>query len=153
MVVLIIGVVLLLVAIFWRKGHRWLRIPAAVLGVILAIAGVASSSATAPAASTTPVSAKVKVPTWQIVVSGTPGLKFSGSYGITSLTGNAKQKSVDGTVPTHYDLPSGTVVSVVFQKRTTQGTLTVKILHHGKVVGHSSTTAQYGAVSVASNGL
>ncbi len=83
-----------------------------------------------------------------IKVSGTTGLNFSGSYMTVTSNGNSTSKTVDGTVPTQYSV-RGTIVSVVFQKKTEGGYLKVEVLRGGKVINSSDTTAAYGVVSVA----
>ncbi len=83
-----------------------------------------------------------------IRVSGTAGLQFNGSYGVTNSDGSSTSQTVDGTVPTEYQV-TGTIVSVVFQKQTEAGTLKVQIIKDGEVVKEAETTAAYGVVSVA----
>ena len=85
---------------------------------------------------------------FQIKVSGTTGLEFSGTYMVVTSGGQSTSKSVDGVVPAAYSV-KGNIVSVVFQKQTESGTLKVEILRGGKVVNSSDTTAAYGAVAVA----
>jgi hypothetical protein len=86
--------------------------------------------------------------TFVIRVSGTTGLEFSGNYLVYTSNGQSTSKSVDGTVPTEYTV-KGTIVSVVFQKQTEEGTLKVEILKDNQVIASSETTAAYGVVSVA----
>lgn len=84
--------------------------------------------------------------TVEIRVTGTSGLRFSGSYG--DLSGI---RSVEGTVPATYTIvnPSGDIVSAVFQKRAEMGTLTVQLVKDGAVVESQTTTAAYGVVTVS----
>jgi len=84
---------------------------------------------------------------FQIKVSGTTGLAFSGNYMVATSGGQSTSKSVDGVVPAAYSV-KGDIVSAVFQKQTESGTLKVEILKGGKVVNSSDTTAAYGVVSV-----
>jgi len=86
---------------------------------------------------------------FQIKVSGTTGLEFSGSYMTVTSGGQSTSKSVEGTVPAQYTV-TGNMVSVAFQKQVESGTLKVEILKDGKVINSSDTTAAYGVVSVAS---
>ena len=83
-----------------------------------------------------------------VKVSGTEGLKFNGSYMITTTEGKSESKSVDGTVPTEYTM-KGNIVSVSFQKQTDAGDLKGEILQGNKVVAQSETSAAYGVVAVA----
>jgi len=85
---------------------------------------------------------------FEIKVSGTTGLEFSGSYMAVTSGGQSTSKSVDGVVPATYSV-KGNIVSAVFQKKAESGTLKVEILKGGKVVNSSDTTAAYGVVSVA----
>lgn len=87
---------------------------------------------------------------FQIKVSGTTGLKFSGSYMVITSGGQSTSKSVDGTIPAQYSV-TGNIVSAVFQKQTESGTLKVEIIKGGKVLNSSDTTAAYGVVSVATD--
>jgi len=87
---------------------------------------------------------------FQIKVSGTNGLEFSGSYMVLTSGGQSTSKSVEGVVPAAYSV-KGDIVSVAFQKQTESGTLKVEILRGGKVVNSSDTTAAYGVVAVATD--
>jgi hypothetical protein len=87
---------------------------------------------------------------YQIKVSGTAGLEFSGSYMVVTTEGKSTSKSVDGRVPASYTV-EGHIVSVVFQKKGDIGFLKVEILKNGEAVGSESTTADYGLVTVATN--
>jgi len=84
-----------------------------------------------------------------IKVTGTPGLKFSGSLCLTTIDGKVTTKSVDGIVPADYAL-EGTIVSVVFQKQSEEGKLKIEILKNGNIVNCSETIAAYGVVSITS---
>lgn len=81
-------------------------------------------------------------------VSGTEGLKFNGSYMITTTEGKSESKSVEGTVPAEYTM-KGNIVSVTFQKQAEAGVLKVEILQGDKVVAQSETSAAYGVVTAA----
>jgi len=87
---------------------------------------------------------------FQIKVSGTEGLEFSGSYLVTTADGKVTSKSVDGFIPAQYSV-TGTMVSVAFQKQTEVGTLIVDIIKDNKVIANEDTTAAYGIVSVATD--
>lgn len=83
-----------------------------------------------------------------IKVSGTSGLKFSGSYMTVRAGGASTSKSVEGTVPAEYNL-RGIIVSCTFQKQSEKGNLRVDIFKDGTGVSQSETSAPYGVVSVA----
>jgi hypothetical protein len=83
-----------------------------------------------------------------IRVSGTSGLKFSGSYMGVTAGGTSTSRSVDGIVPEEYSV-EGTIVSCTFQKQSESGRLRVEIIKGGKVVSQSETSAAYGVVSAA----
>lgn len=83
-----------------------------------------------------------------VKVTGTEGLKFNGSYMITTTEGKSESKSVEGTVPAEYTM-KGNIVSVSFQKQAEAGDLKVEILQGDKVVAQSETSAAYGVVTVA----
>lgn len=82
----------------------------------------------------------------EVRLSGTPGMKFHGSYGDVS-----GQQSVDGTLPASYSLTAEGVVSTTFQKQEAGGTLTVELVVDGRTVDSKSTSAEYGVVSAASS--
>lgn len=85
---------------------------------------------------------------YKIVVSGDPGMKFTGCLTRILNDGTAEQQTVDGTVPAEYVM-YGFMISVVAQKQDEGGALSVQINQGGQVVAQSSTTAAYGVVSVA----
>jgi hypothetical protein len=91
---------------------------------------------------------------FNIRVSGTIGLEFSGSYLMVMSNGQSASESVNGTVP--YEISVTGIngitmsrVSVQLQKQTEEGTLKVEILKDDEVIASSNTTAAYGVVSVA----
>jgi len=88
--------------------------------------------------------------TFTIQVTGTEGLKFSGSLCLSTSDGKVTTKSIEGTIPANYTL-TGSVVSVVFLKQAEKGTLRAAILKNGNIVNSSETTAAYGVVSIASS--
>lgn len=85
---------------------------------------------------------------FEIRVSGTDGTPFSGSY-MAVTNGSSTSHTVDGTIPESYMVSEATMVSVAFQKKSTDGSLTVTILRDGESVKTESTTAAYGMVTVA----
>jgi hypothetical protein len=71
-------------------------------------------------------------------------MQFTGSYG--DLAG---QKSVEGTIPTSYQInANGGMVTAVFQKQSEDGELKVTILSGGSEIRSDATTADYGMVSL-----
>jgi hypothetical protein len=125
----------------WLIGCLGLIVLAVIIGGIVLATGSGTPVVTPTLSSDTE---------FQIKVSGTAGLPFSGSYMVVSSGGQSVSKSVDGTVPTQYSV-EGMMVSVAFQKQTEDGTLKVEILRDGQVVKSSDTTAAYGLVSVATD--
>jgi ABC-type uncharacterized transport system permease subunit len=93
-------------------------------------------------------------PRFNIRVSGTIGLEFSGSYLVVMSNGQSDSESVNGTVPYEISV-TGTnritvsTVSVELQKQAEEGSLKVEILKDDDVIASSETTAAYGVVSVA----
>jgi predicted nucleic acid-binding Zn ribbon protein len=85
-----------------------------------------------------------------IRVTGDAGLKFHGSYMIVSNSGSSSSQSVEGVTPTTYNA-TGKIISTSFQKKGERGNLRVEILRGSEVVKQSSTSAEYGVVSVATN--
>jgi len=110
-----------------------------------------ASPAPAPATITIPEPAP-KAPTsssnFQIIVRGTAGLKFSGSYMTVTWDGKTTSRTVDGTVPAEYSA-SGMIASVAFQKQVESGTLIVEIFKAGQLLNAADTSAAYGVVLVA----
>ncbi len=83
-----------------------------------------------------------------VKISGTGGLRFSGTYMTITSGGESSSATVEGTVPAQYTT-QGQIVSCVFQKQSEFGTLRIEVVKEGKVVSQSETSAAYGAVSVA----
>jgi len=86
--------------------------------------------------------------TFVIEVLGTTGLMYQGTIGGINKAGQYVSRSVDGMVSSTYHF-EGSSVSCVFQKMERSGTLTVWISRGGFVIASQSTTAEYGAVSLA----
>ena len=84
-----------------------------------------------------------------IVVTGDPGVRFSGDIGNIDSS-----RSVEGTTPAQFEqqVDSGALafdsVSATMQNMGGTGELRVEMVVDGEVVKESSTTAQYGVVSV-----
>lgn len=79
----------------------------------------------------------------QIVVKGTDGLAFSGSYGDSSGS-----VSIDGSCPTRIFVNKTDVVSISFQKQIETGSLTVEIIKDGVSLNSKSTDAKYGIITL-----
>lgn len=79
-----------------------------------------------------------------ILVEGTPGLSFEGSYGTPAVT-----TPVRGVVPAQYTLKTQVAVAATFAKSVSEGELIVRVLVDGQEVARRSTTAPFGSVVVA----
>ena len=84
-------------------------------------------------------------------ISGTPGVKFSGSY--TTATGSKNVSGTLGATPTDYELGDKgvagvNVVTANITKQGTSGTLKTEILKNGRVVRSQETSAASNTVSV-----
>ena len=77
-----------------------------------------------------------------IVVSGSPGTSFEGSYGELGAT-----KPVTGTVPTRLTFQTAGGFSVALQKRDRPGQLSMQVIVGGRVVSETSTSKEYGVVT------
>lgn len=126
-----------------KKPSQWKKI---IIGVVVLVAVIAIISAFAGGTG----NILTTTSTYQIAVSGTTGLEFSGSYMVTDTGGSSTSQSVSGTVPQTYTV-EGSMVSVVFQNQGDSGTLTVKVLKDSEVIKEATTTASYGVVSVATD--
>jgi len=92
-------------------------------------------------------------PQFNIRISGTYDLEFSGSYLAVMSNGQTDSKSINATIPCEIaivgiDGITISTVSVEFQKQAEQGTLKVEILKDDEVIASSKTTAAYGVVSL-----
>jgi hypothetical protein len=87
---------------------------------------------------------------YEIRISGTPGLSFSGSYGAMQAGGSMQMQSVDGKVPQTYKI-TGSIGSATFQKQSAQGRLVVEIWRDGKLIKQGYTDAAYGVVALATS--
>ena len=82
--------------------------------------------------------------TYQIKVSGTPGLNFKGLYSLM-IKDLSVLKSVEGTVPTSYYV-NGSSILVVLDSQDDSGVLTVQILKGNEILGESTTSKAHGEV-------
>ncbi len=87
-------------------------------------------------------------PDFVVRVSGTEGLRFSGSIMTVAGNGQSVSQSIEGRVPAEYPL-SARLVSVSFQKQTEQGAMKVQIMKGPAVKAESETSASYGVVTAA----
>ena len=78
-----------------------------------------------------------------IVIEGTPGLAFEGSYGTPGQT-----TPVKGTVPAEYSLKTSTAVVVSVSKSAADGELVVRVLVDAHEVQRRSTSAPFGPIVV-----
>ena len=89
-----------------------------------------------PVASPTPASSVT------IEIVGTPGLKFTGSYGELGAT-----QSVSGTVPARVSFKMAIGFTVALQKRVAEGELGMTVTVDGRVVNQSKTVKAYGVLA------
>ncbi len=125
-----------------RTAHAMLRLTILVVVAVLigsACAGPRSRGRTVPQAQPTPERATFAV---VVVVSGSPGLNFEGSYGELGAT-----KPVTGRVPTQLSFQTVGGFSVALQKRGRPGQLSMKVVVGGRVVNEASTSKEYGVVT------
>ena len=88
-----------------------------------------------------------KATNYTIEVSGTVGLRFTGSYMVVQPDGSSVSKSVEGVVPATY-LACGSMVSVAFCKVEEAGTLKIILTRAGSDSSSTQTSAPYGLASV-----
>lgn len=65
--------------------------------------------------------------TFQIKITGTEGLEFSGNYLVTTSGGQTISKSIEGIIPKEYSV-TGIIVSATFQKQVDEGILRIEII-------------------------
>ncbi len=85
----------------------------------------------------------VREQTVTILVEGTPGLPFTGSYGTPGATSSAQ-----GTVPTRYTVKTAVGVAATFTKSGEEGELVVRVLVEDREVLRRATGAPYGTITV-----
>jgi hypothetical protein len=93
---------------------------------------------------------------YTIEVGGTEGLNFSGRYVVLTteydpanlVASNELSYDVSGSVPAQYTAVNATSVSGMFQKKSEEGTLEVKILKGEELVDSANTSDAWGAVLV-----
>ncbi|MGH2453347.1 MAG: hypothetical protein ACRDF5_06245 [bacterium] len=79
-----------------------------------------------------------------ILVEGTPGLAFTGSYGTPLSTVSAR-----GTVPAQYTVTTAVAVAATFVKDTDAGDLVVRLLADGQEIMRRRTSQPFGTVVLA----
>lgn len=85
---------------------------------------------------------------YTVKVLGDLGLQFTGNYTVVMSGGESISKSVEGAVPTRWNI-RGKTVSCTFQNQSGYGKLVVEIWREGKLLAASETSARYGTVSAA----
>ncbi|MFA5366796.1 MAG: B-box zinc finger protein [Dehalococcoidia bacterium] len=127
-----------------KKGRPlWIKIAGAVV-VIVVIALVVTFTV----GNNQELATNHELTAYQISVSGTQGVAFSGSFLITDSNGSTVSQTVDGIIPQTYTL-TGSAVSVELQKKGDSGILDVQILRDSTVVGQGDTTEAFGIVNLA----
>jgi len=94
--------------------------------------------------------------TYTIEVGGTEGLNFSGRYVVVTeeydpvnlVASNSHSYDVSGNIPTQYTAENATSVAGMFQKKSEEGTLEVKILKGEELIDSANTSDTWGAVLV-----
>lgn len=89
---------------------------------------------------------------FEIVVTGTAGIPFQGSFMTMAAGGSSSSQSVEGVTPQSY-FTTGVLVSTTFQKQGSyeNTTLRVEIKSNGVVKKSAETTAAYGLVAAATD--
>jgi hypothetical protein len=93
---------------------------------------------------------------YTIEVGGTEGLNFSGRYVVLTteydpvnlVASNELSYDVSGNVPAQYTVENATSVAGMFQKKSEEGTLEVKILKGEELIDSANTSDAWGAVLV-----
>lgn len=116
---------------------------ASILGLISAFALLASGCLGSFAPPPTPP-AMGRERTVTILVEGTAGLAFTGSYG-TPLS----NISARGTVPAQYTVKTAVAVAATFVKEIEDGELVVRLLSDGREIMRRTTRQPFGTVVLA----
>jgi hypothetical protein len=93
---------------------------------------------------------------YTIEVRGTEGLNFSGRYVVVTqeydsvnlVVSNSCSYNVSGNVPAQYTIENAVSVAGMFQKKSEEGTLEVKILKGEELIDSANTSDAWGAVLV-----
>jgi hypothetical protein len=94
--------------------------------------------------------------TYTIEVGGMEGLNFSGRYVVVTeeydpinlVASNSHSYNVSGNVPAQYIAENAVSVAGMFQKKSEEGTLEVKILKGEELVDSANTSDTWGAILV-----
>jgi hypothetical protein len=94
--------------------------------------------------------------TYTIAINGTEGLNFSGEYVVLTqeydpvnyVVSYSYSYNVSGNVPAQYTAENAVSVVGMFQKRSEEGTLEVKILKGDELIDSANTSDTWGAVLV-----
>ena len=93
---------------------------------------------------------------YTIEVDGTEGLNFSGRYVVVTqeydpvnfMASNSYSYDISGNVPAQYTAENAVSVAGMFQKKSEEGTLEVKILKGEELIDAANTSDAWGAVLV-----
>lgn len=85
---------------------------------------------------------------YEIRVHTEPAMAFSGNYGGITGDGSSSSLSVDGFGDAAYDAGTQSITEAVFQKKSTEGIMTVEIWRDGSPYRSETTSAAYGCVSI-----
>jgi hypothetical protein len=93
---------------------------------------------------------------YTIEVGGTEGLNFSGRYVVLTedydpvnyVVSNSYSYNVSGNVPAQYTADEAVSIAGMFQKKSEEGTLEVKILKGEELIDSANTSDPWGAVLV-----
>lgn len=86
---------------------------------------------------------------FEVLVTGTPGIRFNGAILVVNARGQSTTESHDGITPARYRA-RGAIVSVSFQKQQPgDDVLSIYIERGNDTVAKASTQAEYGVVAVA----
>lgn len=78
-----------------------------------------------------------------LVVEGTPGLAFEGSYGTPGQSTSAR-----GTTPTQFVMKTRVAVAATFTKAAAEGELVVRVIVDDQEVMRRSTSAPFGTILI-----
>ena len=85
---------------------------------------------------------------YTIEISGSGGVPFQGTYGMTQSDGTSSSRSVEDSVPATFH-GEGALASCFFQKHQAGGTMRVTLRRNGQIVAEEETDAAYGVVTIA----
>jgi len=82
-------------------------------------------------------------------ITGTNGIRFTGSCLVVDSKGSSSSQDAAGTVPIKIQLKPGNIASCALQKQGTAGQLTVKLMYNDTIIADGDTSAEYGVVTVS----